>query len=68
MLPVDATPPSAELAAQLGNLALVTVHPDHIAPSVLGVIDIVVVVGPAPDEVMKAFQWPQKSNHSMPAA
>lgn len=60
MLSVDATPPSAELAAQLGKLALVTVNPDHIAPSVLGVIDIVVVVGPAPDEVVKAFAMAAK--------
>jgi HAD superfamily hydrolase (TIGR01484 family) len=55
MLSQDATPPSAELAAQLGNLALITVHPNHIASSVLGVIDLVLAVGPAPDEVMKAF-------------
>ena len=55
MLSPEGTSPSAELAGQLGNLALITVHPDHIASSVLGVIDIVLAVGPAPEEVMKDF-------------
>lgn len=60
MLSADATPPSAELAGQLGNLALITEHPEHIAPSVLGVIDIIVAVGRAPDDVMKAFAMAAK--------
>ena len=55
MLSPEATSPSAELARQPGNLALITVHPDHIPSPVLGVIDTVVAVGPAPEEVMKAF-------------
>jgi hypothetical protein len=55
MLSPDGTPAATELAGQLGNLALITVHPDHIAPSVLSTIDVVIAVGPAPDEVMDAF-------------
>ena len=55
MLSPDGVPASAEAAAQLGNLALITVHPDHIAPSVLSAIDIVIAVGPAADEVMDGF-------------
>jgi hypothetical protein len=55
LLPPDGTPSSAELAGKLGNLGLITVHPDHIAPSVLTAIDIVIAVGPAPEEVIKAF-------------
>jgi hypothetical protein len=55
MLSSDGTPVSAELAGQLGNLVLITVHPDRLAPSVLSAVDIVMAVGPAPDEVMKAY-------------
>jgi phosphoglycolate phosphatase (TIGR01487 family) len=55
MLSPDGSPASAVAAAQLGNLALITVHPDQIAPSVLSAIDVLIAVGPAADEVMDAF-------------
>jgi hypothetical protein len=55
MLAPGGTPSSAELAGQLGNLGLITVHPDHIAPSVLTAVDVVMAIGPAPHDVVKAF-------------
>lgn len=55
MLARDGPPASAELTGKLENLGLITVHPDQIAPSVLTAVDIVIAVGPAPDEVMEAF-------------
>jgi len=60
MVSPEGTPASAEVTVQPGNLALITVHPDHIAPSVLAAIDIIIAVGPAPDEVIKAFAMATK--------
>ncbi len=39
MLPRGWAPASAELAAGLGNLVMITVHPDHIAPPALANLD-----------------------------
>jgi HAD superfamily hydrolase (TIGR01484 family) len=49
------TPPSAQFAAELHGLVLITVHPDHIAPAVLGAVNSVFAVGPDPAKVMEAF-------------
>jgi HAD superfamily hydrolase (TIGR01484 family) len=55
MLARDSIPSSAELAGQLSNLMLITVHPEQIAPAALAGIDVVAAVGPAPQRVLQAF-------------
>ncbi len=55
MLPPQWTLPSAELTGGLENIALITVHPDHIAPTALKAVDTLLAVGPAPAEVFEAF-------------
>jgi hypothetical protein len=41
--------------AQLTKIALVTIHPDHVAPSALGLVDILIVVGSEPQATLDAF-------------
>src|SRR5690606_17741322 len=41
--------------ARLGEIILVTVHPDHVAPAVLAPIDVVFAIGPAPAETLRQF-------------
>jgi hydroxymethylpyrimidine pyrophosphatase-like HAD family hydrolase len=55
MLPREWAPASAALTAGLGNLVMITVHPDHLAASALTNLDVVLAVGPAPERVLGAF-------------
>jgi len=55
MLSPESGPVPAELANELNNLVLVTVHPDHIQPAALKKVDTMITVGPAPERVMEAF-------------
>lgn len=55
MLTPEWAPASAELAGELNNLVLITVHPDHIASSALKRVSAVFAVGPAPGEVLETF-------------
>lgn len=55
MLPKEWAPGTAELASQLGNTLMITVHPEHVAPSVLESIGTVIAVGRAPGEVIHEF-------------
>lgn len=55
MLPREWAPASAELAAGLSNLVLITVHPDHIAPAALVSLDSVLAVGPTPEQALEHF-------------
>jgi len=55
MLPPETSPAPAQLAGELSNLILITVHPDHIAPAVLRTVDSVFAVGPDPGKVMGSF-------------
>ena len=43
------------LPQQLGETLLVTVHPDHVAPEILGSIDIVIAIGASPEETLAKF-------------
>jgi hydroxymethylpyrimidine pyrophosphatase-like HAD family hydrolase len=40
---------------QLAETMLVTVHPDHVAPSILAGVDVMVAIGPSPDQTMRSF-------------
>lgn len=59
------------LPQELGELIVVTVHPDHLAPMILALIDVVIAVGQEPDETMRSFScatgrdlvWPEGLSH-----
>jgi hydroxymethylpyrimidine pyrophosphatase-like HAD family hydrolase len=46
---------SATLPRKLGETILVTVHPDRLASAVLKPIDIVIAVGPSPEQTLRKF-------------
>jgi HAD superfamily hydrolase (TIGR01484 family) len=51
----DWAPASPELATQLQNLILVTVHPDHVSPVALQAVDAVAAIGEHADEAIREF-------------
>jgi len=59
------------LPHKLGETILVTVHPDHIVPTVLAPIDIVFAIGHSPKRTLEQFagaigqslRWPQALDH-----
>lgn len=67
MLPQTWPHAEATLPPKLGEMILVTVHPDHLAPPVLPPIDVVFAVGHSPEKTLGAFAhmtdqpltWPQ---------
>jgi HAD superfamily hydrolase (TIGR01484 family) len=66
MLPAEWAPIGRALPQRMGETVLVTVHPDHVAPAVLSLIDAIIAVGPAPQRTIrkfaeaigKTFVWP----------
>jgi hydroxymethylpyrimidine pyrophosphatase-like HAD family hydrolase len=67
MLPDTWGHAGSALPQRLGETILVTVHPEHIAPTVLAPIQIVIAVGPSPEETLarfakaagRALVWPE---------
>jgi hypothetical protein len=55
MLPVDWAQLGRALPHNLGETVLVTVHPDHLPPVVLSLVDAVIAVGPSPDNTIQKF-------------
>jgi HAD superfamily hydrolase (TIGR01484 family) len=55
LLPASWRPSEAIVPARLDMMALVTVHPDHMAPSVLRLVDTLIVVGRDPQATVDAF-------------
>ena len=55
VLPSTWRPSETQLPAQLHNVVLVTIHPDHVAPSVLHLVDTLIVVGQEPQATLDAF-------------
>ena len=55
LLPTAWQPSEAVIPAHLDRLALVTVHPDHMAPAALRLVDAVIVVGRDPQATIDAF-------------
>ncbi|MGH7783631.1 MAG: hypothetical protein ACREO5_07305 [Candidatus Binatia bacterium] len=55
------------LPQNLGEIVLVTVRPEHIAPMILSLVDVVIAVGHSPKATLKAFadvtgqafSWPE---------
>jgi HAD superfamily hydrolase (TIGR01484 family) len=38
---------------EMGEVMLITVHPSHLAPSVLSLVDVAIAVGPSPEETLR---------------
>jgi hypothetical protein len=55
MLPADWGHLGKALPQELGETVLVTVHPEHLAPMTLSLVDAVIAVGPSPMKTLKAF-------------
>jgi hydroxymethylpyrimidine pyrophosphatase-like HAD family hydrolase len=71
MLPADWGHVGKALPQRLGETVLVTVHPEHVAPMSLSLVDVLIAVGRAPRETLKAFAdaagqtftWPEGLSH-----
>ncbi|MBX3414782.1 MAG: HAD family hydrolase [Pirellulales bacterium] len=67
MLPGEWAHLGRALPQSLGETVLVTVHPDHLAPLVLRLVDVVIAVGPSPQKTIRKFadaigqplDWPE---------
>jgi len=55
LLPIEWGHLSEALPRELGETILVTVHPDHLAPLMLSLVDAVIAVGPSPDKTLRSF-------------
>jgi HAD superfamily hydrolase (TIGR01484 family) len=55
MLPVDWSHVGRAMPHSLGETILVTVHPDHLPPLVLSLVDAIIAVGPSPEATMQMF-------------
>ncbi len=55
MLPADWAHLDCALPQNLGETVLVTVHPEHLAPTVLRLVDVIIAVGPLPQKTISAF-------------
>jgi len=58
MLPCEWAPASAEVAGQTASLLLVTVHPEHVSPAALRLVNILAVIGDEPQSRPKSFPAP----------
>jgi hydroxymethylpyrimidine pyrophosphatase-like HAD family hydrolase/energy-coupling factor transporter ATP-binding protein EcfA2 len=56
VLPADLGAARTAVPTELASFALVTVHPDRVAPIVLSSVDQVIAVGPGPEEVFNQFR------------
>jgi hydroxymethylpyrimidine pyrophosphatase-like HAD family hydrolase len=71
MLPTDWGHVGKALPQRLGETVLVTVHPEHVAPLTLSLVDVVIMVGNSPRKTAKAFAdavgrtfiWPEGLSH-----
>lgn len=71
MLPGSWGPAASALPRQLGEMLLVTVHPEHITPAMLDAVDVAIAIGQAPDRTLDGFaraarrplDWPETLTH-----
>ena len=67
MIPAEWSHLDKLLPHKLGETVLVTVHPDHLAPMILSLVDIVIAVGRSPRDTLKqvgdalgqTLEWPE---------
>ncbi|MBK7080261.1 MAG: HAD family hydrolase [Betaproteobacteria bacterium] len=55
LLPVESGQIPDALPRRLGETLLVTVHPEHLPPAILAMMDVVIAVGRAPDRTLRRF-------------
>jgi HAD superfamily hydrolase (TIGR01484 family) len=55
LLPAPSNLVSVTLPRSLSGMILITVHPEHVNPAVLGSIDLAVTIGRAAEETLRAF-------------
>jgi HAD superfamily hydrolase (TIGR01484 family) len=55
LLPATWGHAALSLPQGLGETLLVTVHPDHVAPAILSMVDVVIAVGPSPFATLREF-------------
>jgi len=55
LLPASWRPSPATLPQELSGLMLITVHPDHVSPAVLSLIETIITVGESPEKAIQAF-------------
>lgn len=55
LLPLDWGHLPEVLSQKLGETIFVTVHPDHLAASILALVDVVIAVGPSPEQTIRIF-------------
>jgi hypothetical protein len=71
MIPAEWAHIDRLLPHRLGETVLVTVHPDHLAPVTLSLVDVAIAVGRSPrdtlkqvgDAVGRALEWPEGLEH-----
>jgi hydroxymethylpyrimidine pyrophosphatase-like HAD family hydrolase/energy-coupling factor transporter ATP-binding protein EcfA2 len=67
LLPLEWGHLSEALPQQLGETILVTVQPDHLPPTILSLVDVIIAVGKSPDKTLRSFSrvtgaataWPE---------
>ena len=55
LLPTPWHPGDLVMSQELEGLVLITVHPEHVAPAFLGLVDVVVAVGHSPETTLRQF-------------
>jgi HAD superfamily hydrolase (TIGR01484 family) len=71
MLPAEWGHVGRTLPLNLGETLLVTVHPEHLPPTTLSLVDAVIAVGDSPDKTIKTFAaaikqtvvWPERLSY-----
>jgi hydroxymethylpyrimidine pyrophosphatase-like HAD family hydrolase len=71
LLPIEWGHLPKALPRKLGEVVLVTVHPEHLPPAILSMIDVVIAVGQSPDKTLRSFNgaagqdltWPAGLSH-----
>jgi HAD superfamily hydrolase (TIGR01484 family) len=71
MMPAEWSHGGRALPQQLGETIFVTVHPEHLAPMMLSLVDTVIAVGPSPEKTLARFAdaigqplvWPSTLAH-----
>jgi hypothetical protein len=55
LLPHDWRPAASTMPQQPHNLVFITVHPEHVSPTVLATVDLAIAIGRAPADTQKEF-------------
>jgi HAD superfamily hydrolase (TIGR01484 family) len=66
LLPAPWTPPEGTGPRALGDVLLITVHPDRLSPLALADVDTLVVVGDQPDETLAGFARSVEPDREVP--